>query len=104
MEFTDGYPTEQTASKLGDHLDYLHGVEESMNTIPGATYALRQGLLDAGVMDGEVLLFSKLSDSRSLVLTGNADTVYFWSFLDQTPGPLVVQTPADSLGIWYSAC
>ncbi|TRW45689.1 DUF1254 domain-containing protein [Georgenia yuyongxinii] len=101
LEFTDGYPTEQTASKLRDHLDYLHGVEAFMNTVQGvSTYALRRGFLDAGVMDGDVLLFSELMDSRSLFLTGNADTVYFWSFLDLTRGPLVVQTPPDSLGIF----
>ena len=38
-------------------------------------------------------------DSRSLFLTANADTVYFVSFLDLPNGPLVVVTPADTLGI-----
>ena len=26
LEFTDGYPTGETAARLRDHLDYLHGV------------------------------------------------------------------------------
>ena len=34
LEFTDGYPKPETAEKLRDHLDYLHGVETFMNTIP----------------------------------------------------------------------
>ncbi len=49
-----------------------------MNSIQGvSTYAIRQGFLDAGIMDGDVLIFSELMDSRSLFLTANADTVYF---------------------------
>jgi hypothetical protein len=34
-DFTDGYPTGETAERLRNHLDYLHGVETFMNTIQG---------------------------------------------------------------------
>ena len=45
-------PTRETAARLRDHLDYLHGVEAFMNTIQGVSnYAVRQGFLNAGVMD-----------------------------------------------------
>ncbi|WP_213004659.1 DUF1254 domain-containing protein [Paractinoplanes toevensis] len=106
LEFTDGYPTRETAAKLRDHLDYLHGVDTFLNTIHGvSTYALREGFLEAGIADGDVAVFSGLMDSASLFLTGNADTVYFWSFLDLSQGPLVVETPADTLGciddMWF---
>ncbi len=106
LEFTDGYPTAETAEKLRDHLDYLHGVETFMNTIQGVSvYAIRQGFHDAGVADGDVLICSGLMDSRSLFLTANADTVYFWSFHDLSQGPLVFETPSDTLGlfndIWF---
>ena len=71
-----------------------------MNTIQGVSvYAIREGFLNAGITDGDVLIFSELMDSRSLFLTANADTVYFWSFLDLSQGPLVVETPADTLGL-----
>ena len=100
LEFTDGYPMRETAARLRDHLDYLHGVEAFMNSIQAvSTYAIRQGFLNAGVMDGDVLIFSELMDSRSLFLTANADTVYFLAFLDLSNGPLVMETPSDSLGI-----
>ena len=53
LEFTDGYPTAETAAKLRDHLDYLHGVEAFMNSIQGvSTYALREGFLQAGSWTG----------------------------------------------------
>jgi hypothetical protein len=106
LEFTDGYPTRETAEKLRDHLDYLHGVETFMNTIHGVSvFAIRKGFQDAGIAEGDVLICSELMDSRSLFLTANADTVYFWSFHDLSQGPLVFETPSDTLGlfndIWF---
>jgi hypothetical protein len=106
LEFPDGYPTRETAETLRDHLDYLHGVETFMNTIQGVSvYAIRKGFQDAGIADGDVVIFSELMDSRSLYLTANADTVYFWSFHDLSQGPLVFETPSDTLGlfddIWF---
>jgi hypothetical protein len=106
LEFTDGYPKGETAEKLRDHLDYLHGVETLMNTIQAvSTYAMREGFQEVGVMDNDIQIFSELMDSRTLALTANADTVYFWGFLDLSHGPLVVETPTDTLGLlddmWY---
>jgi hypothetical protein len=106
LEFIDAYPTPDTAGKLRDHLDYMHGVETFMNTIQGVSvFAIRKGFQDAGVAEGDVLIFSELMDSRSLFLTANADTVYFWSFHDLSQGPLVFETPSNVLGlfddIWF---
>ena len=106
LEFADGYPTGETAEKLRDHLDYLHGVETFMNTISGVSvFAIRKGFQDAGIADGDVLICSGLMNSRSLFLTANCDTVYFWSFHDLSQGPLVFKTPSETLGlfndIWF---
>jgi hypothetical protein len=101
LEFIDGYPTAETADRLRDHLDYLHGVETFMNTISGVSvFAIRKGFRDAGIADGDVLICSGLMDSRSQFLTANADTVYFWSFHDLSQGPLVVETPSETLGLF----
>ena len=35
LEFTDGYPVAETAERLRDHLDYVHGLDTFMNTIQG---------------------------------------------------------------------
>jgi len=106
LEFADGYPTGETAEKLRDQLDYLHGVETFMNTISGVSvFAIRKGFQDAGIADGDVLICSGLMNSRSLFLTANCDTVYFWSFHDLSQGPLVFETPSETLGlfndIWF---
>jgi hypothetical protein len=38
-------------------------------------------------------------DSKSLFLTANADTVYFWMNIDVSDGPRVLETPPMSLGV-----
>ncbi|MEK6246632.1 MAG: DUF1254 domain-containing protein, partial [Planctomycetales bacterium] len=101
LQFRDGYPTAETAAKIRDQLDYLHGVESFMNSIQGVSlYALRKGFADAGIKDGDFVYTSKLMDSKSLFLTANADTVYFWGNLDLSKGPLVVEVPPMVLGIF----
>ena len=37
LDFKDGYPTRETANKIRDELDYLHGVEAFMNSIQGVS-------------------------------------------------------------------
>ena len=71
-----------------------------MNAYQGvSTYAIWKGFNDAGVPDNSVLIFSELMDSKSLFLTANADTIYFWTIIDVSNGPVVVETPPLSLGV-----
>ena len=63
-------------------------------------FAARKGIREAGVADNDVLIFSGLMDARSLFLTANADTIYFFSNLNLTKGPLVVETPPGTLGLF----
>lgn len=101
LEFKDGFPVGDTAQKLRDELDYIHGVEAFMNSIQGVSlYALREGFAEVGVNDGEFIFTSEMMDGRSLFLTANMDTVYFWGNLDLSEGPLVVHTPPMVLGIF----
>jgi hypothetical protein len=41
-----------------------------------------------------------MMDAKSLSLTANADTIYLWGNLNLSDGPLVVETPPQSLGIF----
>src|SRR5271157_2770627 len=100
LEYKDGAPSQATADKVYDNLDLMHGVEAFVNAYQGAsTYAIWKGFNDAGIPDNSVLIFSDLMDSKSLFLTANADVVYFWSNIDLTKGPMVVETPPLSLGV-----
>jgi hypothetical protein len=101
LEYRDGIPNAETAAKLYDNLDLIRGVETFLNGFSGVSmYAIRKGFRDAGVKDNDILIFSGLMDSKSLFLTANADTVYFWGYLDLSKGPLVVEVPPESLGIF----
>ncbi len=101
LEFKDGVPTEATAQKLYDQLDLQRGVDAFLNGLRGVSiYAARKGIRDAGVADNDVLIFSGLMDNRSLFLTANADTVYFISNINLSQGPMVVETPPGTLGLF----
>ena len=58
-----------------------------------------KGINDAGIPNNTALIFSQLMDAKSLFLTANADTIYFWVNLDITNGQIVLETPPLSLGV-----
>ena len=73
----------------------MRGVEAFLNSYQGASiHAIRQGFLDVGVEDNQILMFGELMDSASLFLTANSDTVYFLGFVDLSDGPVVIDVPA----------
>ena len=76
--------------------------EAFLNGLRGVSiYAARKGIREAGAKDNEgVLIFSGLMDANSLFLTANADTVYFLANVDLSKGPMVVETPPDTLGLF----
>ena len=100
LDFVDGVPTGDTAERVYDHLDFVHGLNVYLDGFGGpSTYAIRKGFHEAGVDDNQVLIFSELMGSESVFLTANADTVYFLGFVDLTSGPMVVETPPQALGV-----
>ena len=99
LEFKDGAPSRATVDKVYENVDFTHAYEAFVNTMAGVSiHALRKGLLDVGVKDNEVIVFSELMDSKSLFLTANADTVYAMGALDLTKGPMVLEVPPRFLG------
>ncbi|WP_353190881.1 DUF1254 domain-containing protein [Pandoraea pnomenusa] len=100
LTYFDGVPTSQTAERVYDNLDFLRGVEVFLNGVPGASMVgIRTGLRDAGATGSTVGVFESLMDSKSLFLTANSETVYFWNWMDLRNGPVVVETPPNILGV-----
>ena len=100
LNFKDGVPDSETSRKLFDELDYVRAVEAFINGYPAVNQlALRKGFIANGINDNDVIVTSGLMDSKSLFLTANADTYYFWTYLDLTKGPVVVEAPPQTLGI-----
>lgn len=100
LAFKDGAPSKETVAKVYDYLDLIHGVEAFVNAYQGASVAsIFRGMEAAGIPNNTALIFSELMDAKSLFLTANADTIYFWVNLDVSKGPIVVETPPLSLGV-----
>jgi hypothetical protein len=99
LDFKDGAPSKETLDSVYNNLDFTHALRAFMDTFQGVSIrAIHKGLLNAGVKDNEVIVFSELMDAKSLFLTGNADTVYAFGFLDLTKGPVVLEVPPKILG------
>jgi hypothetical protein len=84
LKFKDGVPDNATAQKLFDEVDYVHAFEAVIGGYAAVNQlALLKGFRAAGVNDNEVLVTPGLMDAKSLFLTANADTYYFWGYLAQ---------------------
>jgi hypothetical protein len=106
LEFKDGAPSVETVEKVYDTLDFTRGLDAFLNSYGGASaYAIRKGLLSIGAEDNSVTIYPELMDAKSLFLTANADTVYYFSIVDLTKGPMVVEQPPKGLGtvndMWF---
>jgi hypothetical protein len=106
LEFKDGAPSAETVNKVYDTLDFTRALDAFLNSYGGASaYALHQGLLSIGAEDNSVTIYPELVDAKSLFLTANADTVYYFSIVDLTKGPMVVEQPPKGLGtindMWF---
>lgn len=107
LEFKDGAPTAETASKVYDTLDFTRALNVYNNSFRGASaLAIVKGFESIGAEPGDVVIFSDLMDSNSLFLTANADTIYYLTALDLSKGPMVVEQPSNAVGtindMWFS--
>jgi hypothetical protein len=99
LDFVDGVPTAETATRAYDNLDFLRGVEVFLNLMPAASIeAIRRGSVALGAtQSNQATIYDQLADSNPLLLTANTDTVYAFAVLDlETDGPTVVEVPAGS--------
>jgi hypothetical protein len=101
LEFFDGFPTAATTELVYDNLDFLRGVESFLTGIPAASLdALLDGVATLGVdRNGAVSITETLLDARALYLTPNTESVYIGALLELSDGPVVVESPPNTLGM-----
>jgi hypothetical protein len=100
LRFVDGFPDSGTVQKVYDNLDFERGVQAYLTAIPGASVtAFRPALQKFGAVDGNVIIFEQLMDSKALWLTANTTVVYYMSWVDTKNGPVVAETPPNTLGV-----
>lgn len=107
LEFKDGVPTAETAQKVYDTLDFTNALNAYNNSFRGASaLGIAKGVEEIGAKPGDVVIFSELMDANSLFLTANADTIYYFTVLDLSKGPIVIEQPSNAVGtindMWFS--
>ncbi|VVN81981.1 DUF1254 domain-containing protein [Pseudomonas fluorescens] len=100
LRFTDGFPDDATVQKVYDNLDFQRGVQAFLTAMPAASLsAIRKGITGFGPANQTVALFENLMDARSLFLTGNSENIYGWAWIDLKDGPIVIESPPNTLSI-----
>jgi hypothetical protein len=107
LTFKDGAPTAETADRIRDTLAFTRALNVYNNSFRGASaLGFHKALSSIGAEYNDVLITSKLLDSDSLFLTGNADTIYYLSVFDLSKGPIVLEQPSNAVGtindMWFS--
>jgi hypothetical protein len=64
-----------------DYMDRARAVQAYVSTAPGVSqHAMRQGGRDIGAAkSNQILIWDKLANFASLILTGNTSTIYTWT-------------------------
>ena len=105
LRFSDGVPDEGTVEKLYDNLDFQRGVQSVLTTMPAATmHGIRQGIRRLGADNDTVVIFENLLDAKSLFLTQNTDTPCALAWIDLRHGPIVIESPPDTIGLVDDFC
>ena len=100
LNFVDGFPTDKTAQKVYDELDFQRGVQSMLLTVNGASLVgFRKGLRAVGPDNETIVVWEGRMDSKVLALTPNTTVVYTFMWIDLKDGPMVMETPPNVLGI-----
>ena len=99
LTFEDGFPTEETANKIYDQLDFQRAVESVMMTTPAASLTgFRNGIREYGP-DNETAIIWPRMDSKVQLLTPNTTVIYLFLWLDLKDGPMIMEAPPNVLGL-----
>jgi hypothetical protein len=105
FQFKDGYPVSDTAQRLLD-LQKLNRAIEVYTThlMAVSDIATSEGLKAFGAKTPQqVVVWENLMDARTVLLTGNTETVYAIGRLDlKADGPTVIEAPPHMLGFLQS--
>ena len=97
LTYEAGFPTDETARKLYDEMDFQRAVLAYQYADPLVSfYSIHVGFQSIGIEPGDLILYDKLLDPKGMYLTGNTTTIYGMTFLDlEKDGPMMVEVPAS---------
>ncbi len=99
VHFEYGYPTEDTARKLYDEMDFQRAVQVYLWSLPlVAMQALHERLNEAGETAYSPAIFEEFLPPSTLVFTGNNTTLYaIHTYIIDKDDPVVLEIPAGAV-------
>ena len=94
-DFANGYPTDETVTKLFDEMDFQRAVQAYIWSIPlmGFEYWQDKQNSELGLANGQ-LVYMVTYDEKVCCLTLNVTTPYVQGFIDlRASGPMVIEVP-----------
>ena len=96
LSFEEGYPTEETAQKLYDEMDFQRAVQTFLWSFPAVSFesirvGIKQGL---GADYNDLIIADTFADPKGVWLTANDTTIYGMVNVDLSQGPVVLEVPA----------
>jgi hypothetical protein len=107
FELEGGYPRSEWLAALYDELDYQRACQVYIWGTPAVGMeAISAGLTDAGLpptMLVKLGIFEHFLDARTMVATGNGQSIYAIANIDlRSAGPVIVEVPGGLLGFFMS--
>jgi hypothetical protein len=105
IELHGGYPSEESVALLYDELDFQRACQAYIWGTPAVEMqVMTEGLeRDCGLSLTTVGIFEDFLDPKTLVATGNGQSIYALGNIDLgKTGPVVIETPANVLGFVMS--
>ena len=97
-DFANGYPTDETVTKLYDERDFQRACQSYLWSLPAVSFtAWQRGINETlGARNGQIVSILSL-EARRGILTANATTPYYLGFADLSDGPLVMVMPEQGV-------
>ena len=101
LKLVDGFPTDETVTKVYDFLDTSRAVELFLNAIPVTSmYGMLNGHAEIGFKANQTVgITEDLMNARSLWLTPQTTTPYVHAEIDVKNGPVVVELGTPVIGL-----
>jgi hypothetical protein len=100
LTFEKGFPTEETARKLFDEMDYQRAVQAYLWAYPAVSFeSIRLAVKrDLGTDLGDMIIADNYADPKGVWLTANDTTIYALTNVDLgKSGPVVVEIPPGAI-------
>jgi hypothetical protein len=100
LSFENGFPTEETARKLFDEMDYQRAVQAYLWAYPAVSFeSIRIATnRDLGADLNDLIIADNYADQKGIWLTANDTTIYALANVDLgKSGPVVVEIPPGAI-------